>query len=257
MHLKEVNTVPSSNKEATAFTRKPHKPALKSELLSTELAERIVAGQLSAGTLLASENELGTMYSISRPHVRQGLQRLASAGLIETRHGLGSYVNHKERWNLFDPLLLNAFINSGNLAAISTELVELRKMVEIECAGLAATRLSDTELKELAGFLKRMDLTLDDATKMAKMDIMFHNVIVRAGRNRFLQGIMVYLDEPLSRARLLTMQAGELKGRTRAQSHHQAIFLALQNRDAEAAREAMEIHMRQLEADMKQALVLI
>jgi DNA-binding FadR family transcriptional regulator len=135
--------VSSSGQAAMSFARKPVKSVLKADRLSTEMAQQIVDGQLLAGTVLASENQLGSSYGMSRPHVRQALQRLVAAGLIATRHGLGSYVNTKEQWNLFDPLLLEAFVQSGNLSAIATELVELRKMVEVECCRLAAQRITN------------------------------------------------------------------------------------------------------------------
>jgi GntR family transcriptional regulator, transcriptional repressor for pyruvate dehydrogenase complex len=243
----------SSGQAAMSFARKPIKPILKADHLSTEMAQQIVDGQLLAGTVLASEKQLGSSYGMSRPHVRQALQRLAAAGLIATRHGLGSYVNTKERWNLFDPLLLEAFVQSGNLAAIATELVELRKMVEVECCRLAGQRITASEVQELKKWLERMDETLDDAEAIAEADILFHAVIIRASRNRFLQGIMTYLHEPLSKARVLTMQAGQREGRMRAQQHHKAIFAALAERNSLLAQEGMQLHMKQLEEDMENA----
>jgi DNA-binding FadR family transcriptional regulator len=235
-----------------SLTRKPTK-TIKADRLSTEMSQQIVDGQLLAGTVLASEKQLGSSYGMSRPHVRQALQRLAAAGLIATRHGLGSYVNTKDCWNLFDPLLLEAFVASGNLAAIAVELVELRKMVEVECTKLAAERITPLELQELKKYLEQMDATLDDPAGIAQADIQFHNVIIAASRNRFLQGIMSYLHEPLSKARLLTMQAGQREGRLRALNHHKAIFKALAKHDVSLAQKGMLVHMRQLEEDMEKA----
>jgi GntR family transcriptional regulator, transcriptional repressor for pyruvate dehydrogenase complex len=102
-----------------------------------------------------------------------------------------------------------------------------------------------------------MDATLDDAKAIAEADIRFHDVIIRASRNRFLQGIMNYLHEPLSRARFLTMQTGGRKGRLRAQRHHRAIFEALAARDSTLVQERMQNHMKQLEEDMEKAFTFI
>ena len=162
----------------------------KAERLSMELAQGIVDAQLLPGSLLASEHELSASYGVSRPHVRQALQRLAAAGLIETRHGLGSYINPKEHWNLFDPMLLSAFTRSNNLVAIADELIELRRMVELESCRLAALKISETEIAELATWLERMNATLGNTEAIARADIEFHDAIVSASRNRFLQGIM-------------------------------------------------------------------
>jgi DNA-binding FadR family transcriptional regulator len=236
----------SLSQEASPFARKLVKPTVKSDRLSSEMAQQIVDGQLPTGTLLDSETHLSVSYGMSRPHVRQALQRLAAAGLLSTRHGLGSYVNPKEQWNLFDPMLLEAFVQSGNLAAIASELVELRKIVEVECS-------TSAEVQELKKWLECMDATLDDAEAIAEADIRFHGVIIRASRNRFLQGIMSYLHEPLSKARFLTMQTGGRKGRLRAQRHHRAIFEALAVRDSALTQERMQLHMKQLEEDMEKA----
>ena len=244
----------SSSPTSSSFVRKTVKHVVKSDRLSTDMAQQIVDGQLQIGTLLASETQLSSSYGISRPHVRQALQRLAAAGLISTRHGLGSYVNTKEQWNLFDPMLLEVFVQSGNLMAIASELVELRKIVEVECSRLAAQRITASEMQELKKWLERMDATLDDAAAIAEADLCFHAVIISASHNRFLQGIMSYLHAPLSKARFLTMQAGQRKGRLRAQRHHRLIFEALAQRNSGLAQTRMQSHMKQLEKDMENAL---
>lgn len=224
------------------------------ELVAATLAQLIVSGDLSVGDYLASENELSAAYEISRPNVRQAIQRLAAAGLVETRHGVGTYITSDDHWNLFDPLILTAFVQSDNLAAVAQELVELRVMVEIECAGLAAERMSAGELKRLEQWLHRMEAYIDDVEQITQADLAFHTIVIGASHNRFLQGIMSYLSEPLHRARSLTMQAGGFEGRQRAHRAHHAIYTALADRDEADARTAMAAHMQQLEKDMKVAL---
>lgn len=247
----------SSKVNVTELTRKATKSGQKSDHLISEMAMLIVNQQLPVGSLLASENELSKHYNMSRPHVRQALQRLAAGGLLETRHGLGSYINPSEAWNLFDPILINAFIQSGNLAGISKELVELRKMVEVECSGLAAQRITTTDLEKLKRALDQMDATLDNPEAIAQEDIRFHNIIIAASRNRFFQGIMTFLEQPLSRSRLLTMQTGGKQGRLRAQAHHKAIYNAIASKNATEAEQAMRIHIQQLEEDITKALASI
>ena len=224
------------------------------EAVASTLAQLIVGGGMAVGDYLVSENELSALYEISRPVVRQAIQRLATAGLVETRHGVGTFVTSSDHWNLFDPLILTAFVQSDNLAAIAPELVELRVMVEIECIGFAAERISAGELERLEQWLQRMERYTDDIERITQADLAFHAIIIGASHNRFLQGIMTYLGEPLYRARFLNMQLGGTQGRRRAQRAHRAIYTALAARDREAARAAMAAHMQQLEKDMKAAL---
>lgn len=233
------------------------KESSKAETVAAQLAQLIVDGQFTVGSCLASENELSKHYGISRPNIRQALYRLAAAGLVETRHGVGTFVSPHETWNLFDPMLLNAFMQSGNLAAIAQELVELRSMVEVECAGLAAERISASELKKLEHWLKRMNAAIDDIALITQADLAFHEIIIGASHNRFLQGITSYLHEPLSKARFLTMKTGGKQGRRKAQQGHKAVYEAIAARNSQRARQAMLAHMQQLEEDMEAALLTI
>ncbi len=241
----------------TNLSRNATKTESKAEQLAQEIAKRIVANQLLEGSLLASENELSSSYNMSRPQTRQALQRLAAAGLIETRHGLGSQVNPKNRWNLFDPMLLNAYIQSNNLVAIADELIELRKMVELQCSRLAAQRMSSLELGELERWLKRMDHSLEDTETITQADIFFHTTIVNASRNRFLQGILTYLHPVLEKARLLAFETVDKQGRLTIQKQHVAIFEAIAAGEPETAESAMLEHMKQHEKDMRNALLLL
>lgn len=229
----------------------------KADTAAMDLAQQIVGRELTNGVCLASENELSVHYGVSRPNVRQALQRLAAAGLVETRHGIGTFVSAGERWNLFDPLILDAFVQSSNLAGIAQELIELRVMVEVECVGMAAEHISLAELKQLEQWLTRMEAAIGDTERITHADIMFHNVIIAASHNRFLQGIINYLTALLSRARLLTMEAGGNEGQKRAQRSHREIYTALLAKDKAAARAAMSRHMRQLEEDMQKALAAL
>lgn len=226
----------------------------KAEAAAADLAQLIVNGELAVSSYLSSENELSAHYGISRPNIRQALQRLAAAGLVETRHGIGTCIAASDRWNLFDPLILDAFMQSNNLSAVAEELLELRVMVEVECAGLAAERISTTELQSLELCLKRMGAAINDVERITQVDLAFHNIIIGASHNRFLQGIMSFLAEPLSRARFLTMQEGGSDGRESAYHAHRNIHAALAERDEAGARTAMSAHMQQLAEDMRTAL---
>ena len=228
--------------------------ASKADGVARHLATLVVSGQLDTGGLLASENELSRQYGVSRPNIRIALRRLSTAGLAETHHGIGTFVSARAKWNLFDPMLLNALLQADDLSTIAEELVELRKMVEVECSGLAALRIDEQGLQQLEQSVQRMGDALDDVEMITRVDLAFHDVIVVASQNRFLRGVISYVREPLERARFLTMQAGGAEGRARAYHSHRAIRDAIAARDVDAARTAMAEHMRQLEHDMRLAL---
>jgi DNA-binding FadR family transcriptional regulator len=226
----------------------------KADTVARQIAQLVVSRQLAAGGLLASEKELSRHYGISRPNIRLALRRLSTAGLVDTHHGVGTFVNPPDAWNLFDPMLLHALLQDDDLSAIAEELVELRRMVEVECAGLAATHIDAQGLQRLERSVQQMGEALDDVVRISRIDLGFHDVIMEASHNRFLQGIMAYVREPLEQARFLTMQTGGSEGRARAHQSHRAIYQAIAARDVRAARAAMAEHMRQLEHDMRNAL---
>jgi DNA-binding FadR family transcriptional regulator len=223
--------------------------------LANRLAESVLRGEPPAGALLPSENELGRVYRVSRPTMRETIRRLAASGLVETRPGLGSVVNPPARWNLFDPLVLHAFVASGSLPLIAAELVELRRTAEVEAAGLAADRARPEKVAEMRLRYEQMSTALHRPDVFAEADIAFHDAIVEACGNRFLVGIFRYVAEPLREARRVTAIAGGPLGLAQAQDHHRRIVEAIAAHDPAAARNAMRAHLAQSADDLRQALV--
>lgn len=222
---------------------------------AVRLAESILRGEPPPGALLPSENHLARVHRVSRPTIRETVRRLAASGLVETRPGLGSVVNPPPRWNLFDPLVLHAFVTSGNLPAIAAELAELRRAAEVEAAGLAATQIRPESVADMHRRYEQMGASLDRPVAFAEADVAFHDAIVEACGNRFLKGIFHFVAEPLREARLVTARAGGPGGLAQAQVHHRRIVEAIATRDPEAARAAMRDHLAQSADDLRNALV--
>lgn len=226
-----------------------------SDRVAKKFAELIVSGNLIPGEYLPAENAIAAECGVSRPAVREGIRRLAAASVVETRHGIGTYVTPSDRWNLFDPLVLRAFLSAGRLPEIVDELLELRRMVEVAAAVGAARRPVRPKLHELRGWLERMDLKIDDPLAFTEADTALHQTIVGMSGNRFIHGITRYLAELFTEGRKLTAQYGGIEGRRRAQESHRLIVAAIERGDAEAARVHMEAHMEQFEEDMRRVIL--
>lgn len=226
----------------------------KSEQVVETLAQAIVRKDYQEGVFLPSEGELCRQYGVSRSVIRDTIRRIAAAGLVETRHGIGTYINPSSEWNLFDPLLLAAFIDSGNLPAISQELVELRTMVEIESARLAAQRITPRTRQLLHEWLEQMEIGIDDIETFVRADVAFHNLIIASTENRFLIQITKYLTGLSIESRRITSEIGGSAGRREAQQWHCAIYEALCQQNPAAASDAMRQHMEQLREIMTRAL---
>lgn len=228
----------------------------KSSAIARDLASQVVSGAWHAGTLLPGEHELAVRHGASRPVVREAIRLLGGAGLVETRHGVGSIVNPARLWNVFDPIVLTAHLDNRNLPAIVDELLELRRMVEVEAAGIAAQRIGATELTALEGWLQRMGACLEDPDRMAQADFAFHEAIIEATGNRFFGGVFRYARGALWQGRLLTSRSGGLAGRSAAFEYHRAIYRAIADGDADGARAVMRAHLDVAAGDLRRAVKL-
>ena len=227
----------------------------KSTGIARDLASQVVSGAWLPGTLLPGEHDLALRHGASRPVVREAIRLVGGAGLVETRHGVGTIVNPARLWNVFDPIVLKAHVDNRNLPAIAGELLDLRRVVEVESAGIAAHRITEGELAALERWLHRMGQVVEDPEAMAREDFAFHEAIIEAARNRFFDGIVRYVRAALWEGRLLTSRAGGLAGRRRAYEFHREIFRAIEAGDAEGARAVMREHLEVAGADLRRVVL--
>ncbi len=230
-------------------------PKGKPRQIARALANAIVSEDLTDGSFIAPENELAKQFGVGRPVIREALHSVAAAGLVETRRGVGSYVLGRRAWNLFDPLVMEAYVSTGSLPRVLNELMELRRLVEIESAAIAAERIRDTGVIELADWLERMSVVINDPDQTAQADIAFHSAITTVADNRFLSRIVQYMKRLLVEGRYLTSRAGGVGGRKEALEAHWRIYEAIRARDPDAARDAMKEHVQKSESDLRRAIL--
>ncbi len=212
------------------------------------LVRSIVSGELAPGTALPAEPEMSTRFGVSRSVVREALRVLGEKGLIDVRHGSGTRVTSPERWDPLDPAVLGLLHGRGPSAAVLRDLLEARKIVECEIAGLAAERATAEDIAALDAALVTMRGTLDDPAAYVSGDSAFHHTLVRAAGNRVLERMTQPMQELLSYAQALTDAIPGVLGR--ALSEHAAIADAVRRGDAEAARHAMHLHLANTERDV-------
>lgn len=227
----------------------------KGSAIARDLASLVVSQALTPGTLLPPEQRLVAAHGASRPVIREAIRRLAGAGLVETRHGVGSIVNPPRRWNVFDPIVLKAHLDNHDLPALLDELLEVRRVVEVEAAGLAAARIVPDELTALAVSLERMARDLDHPDRFAQLDFTFHEMVLSAAGNRFFDGIFRYVRDALWEGRQLTSRSGGVAGRERAHGFHRALHAAIAAGDPDEARAVMHEHLAVAESDLRAALM--
>jgi GntR family transcriptional regulator, transcriptional repressor for pyruvate dehydrogenase complex len=158
-------------------------------------------------------------------------------GMIEIRLGDGTFVCRRSEF-LSRPLL---WAITGSVASEAQELVEARRLIEVELVGFAAERSTADELKEVGTYLDIMEAKLGDRTAFEEADINFHLAVGKASHSRILQNALQLIRN------LLHEWIGETLTRPgvpeEALDHHKQIFLALAKRNPDRARAAMRMHL--------------
>ncbi|MBI9046786.1 MAG: FadR family transcriptional regulator [Anaerolineaceae bacterium] len=149
--------------------------------------EMILSGKLAVGDKLPSERELASRLSVSRPVVHEGLINLAAKGLITRSPNGGAVVNDYRTHGSIS--MLNTILNfqSGQLEPkLARDITDLRMLLEIENARLAALNRTDEQLSLLGGILKEeSQINISDIEAVALLDFKFHHTIAIATNNIF------------------------------------------------------------------------
>jgi DNA-binding FadR family transcriptional regulator len=220
---------------------------LASELVAT-LSERIRRGRrgpLAAGHKLPTEAALMAEFGVSRTVVREAISRLQAAGLVDTRHGVGTFV-----MSAADPAAQRSFhIGPEQLATLQdvVAVLELRIGIETEAAALAARRRSEDNLKVMRQVLAEFAAAIDAGGDAVGADFGLHHEIAKATQNaHFAELLSMFGTRIIPRARLDPAHAlspERLAYLRRVHAEHESIVDAIAARDADAARAAMRTHL--------------
>lgn len=223
-----------------------------SQGLEALLSGHILEGRLRGGDQLPTESALMLEHGVSRTVVREAMSRLQAAGMVETRHGIGTFV-------CGSALSLAAFIDPATIGIITDSLaiMEFRIGLEVEAAGLAAQRRSPDQLAGMRALLDQLGQPAVSVNDRAALDFQFHSSIVQATGNPYIASTLFNLGEviiPRSRldsARLFHDEP--LHYEQRMQSEHEQIYQAIFHQDAECARAAMRLHLQDSREYLHQA----
>lgn len=225
------------NAPIAAARRKPRSLALE---LVEALGERIRDGRLAPGDKLPSEAAIVDEFGVSRTVVREAISKLQASGLVETRHGVGTFVV-----GLGDAPLRIAREQLGTLHDVIAVL-ELRIGIETEAAALAAQRRSDADLAAMRAALDAFTAATEADGDAVGADFRFHVEIARATHNAHFAELLLHLGTAIiPRARLDAGTPDPLRRDylRRVNSEHDSIYDAIAGQDAEAARAAMRTHL--------------
>jgi len=235
----------TANLEAIIATSTPPRPARLGAVVLATLVDKIASGELAPGTTLPTEMALCQAFGVSRTVIRESFKVLEEKGLVRVKQGQGTTVEPAERWNLLDPLVLEAAIRHDETLRILDDLIDVRVALERQMARDAAERMTDAELDALGDALARLERLLDSIDEYLDADGEFHDMILSGSRNQLGRSIIRSIHQY---ARASTRYHGATTTREHVVTSHRghvAIYQRLRARDAEGAGIAMQDHIMQ------------
>lgn len=213
---------------------------MKNKMLSQSAADNIltmitVEKRFSVGDKLPNELDLSNELNVSRTTLREAIRILVAYGILEIQRGKGTYVTE------------NAFSQPGDLEQLSNikvnakDLYEMRLIFEPEAAYYAAIRGTDTEIKRILDYGKRIEDEIQQGQDRTKDEHAFHKAIAQATHNEFMNKLMPILYQAISKGVVLSTQSERAIKDT--ENDHKMIMEFLMQRNAEGARNAMKIHI--------------
>lgn len=205
----------------------------------TTLTQRILLGQLAPGEKLPSESAIVGEYGVSRTVVREALSKLQAAGLVETRHGVGTFVLARDQ---------RQGLHLNHDTAVSVRgILELRLGLETQAAALAALRRSEAQLQHMREALDDYQASLANNDSSVEPDVRFHQLIAQATGNTYFTDVIQHLgNSVIPRTRINAEERGNtdlMKLGQLANLEHEAILNAIRRQDPDAARAAMLLHL--------------
>ena len=210
------------------------------------LLDAIIAGEFAPGEALPNESNLAQYLEVSRPTMREVVRTLAERGVVQVVHGRGTFVCPQSEW-IDVQTLIYAISQQLDKRQVGAYLTQLRRMLEVGSAGIAAEKITYAELAEVQETVDTYRQATDPE-EVTRADVAFHTKILEATGNPFIKAVILPLQDALSNSRLITNSYPDT--RARALHHHETILQALYDHDPQAAKDAMRAHMTQTLEDI-------
>jgi GntR family transcriptional repressor for pyruvate dehydrogenase complex len=209
-----------------------------SDAVFDRILRAIKSGAYGVDERLPTEHTLAAEFQVSRPVVRDALQRLRDQGLIYSRRGAGSFVRDH---GLREPLGFGQMENLSDLQ----HCYDFRLTMEPEAAAMAAHRRTDRSLQDIKAALDLLRDATNRQAHRADADFMFHLGIAKASANPYFATAMQALEEHIAVG--MRFHGMSLRSTSDGLNHvfieHTAIFEAIRLGDAEGARQMMKTHL--------------
>jgi len=217
---------------------KPIKPKRISDLVFEQLRDLVFKGHLRPGDRLMTERELAESLGVSRPSVREAINKLAALGLLENRQGQGTFVLPPTEKNPLAPI-----VDGEDISLV--DLLEVRLGLECNSAMMAARRATEQDLLDLEKSFEEMEAEIREGGLGTSADVTFHMVIAYATKNIVQIHIMKNLYDLLFHGikENLHHLYTDTSNLVKVVEQHKAVARAIRERDPDQAYQAMKTHI--------------
>jgi GntR family transcriptional repressor for pyruvate dehydrogenase complex len=222
---------------------------VQSRKLSDDIMEQLEAmildGRLLAGQKLLSERTLAEQFAVSRPSVREAIQKLENKNLVERKQGGGTFVKPRLKELITEPLLLLL----SDKPEMQFDLLEFRHALEGMAAYYAALRGQPEDYQALESALEALPDDSTDKSQQAIALVNFYLTMANAAHNMVLQHVMRSLQSMLQDniQRNLEVLAKHSDAAQNINSQRRNIVKAILAGDPEQARKASNEHLAYIE----------
>lgn len=218
-------------------------------LIQRAIAERALA----PGDRIGTETELAHDLGLSRPAVREAVRLLSQSNLVRAARGPGGgvFVARTPDAGLAQTVSDAIATMLATELTTVTELTEVRVLLEVPLAGLAAERADAETIARLRRSVDEADRLEDDEAAHREADTFFHWTIAEAAGNRVACALIGWSHVVLQPALRELIAAAIVEPVARAQ--HREILDAIEARKPAVAERAMRSHLRYL-SDLLEAV---
>ncbi|MEV0259124.1 FCD domain-containing protein [Streptomyces sp. NPDC050732] len=207
----------------------PVRPSPLVEQAATRLREQITEGTWPVGTRLPGETTLAKELGVGRSTLREALRALAGAGLVQPRQGAGVFVIATEPVADWPTRLRRAAV---------TDVYEVRMLVEVQAAGLAALRRTDEDIAAMtAALTDRKAAAAAADPEFVDADIALHAAVVAAAHNPVLTDLFAEFTPALRQGLIDLLELTDVRAEERdhGDAAHTALVRAVESGDPDAA----------------------
>lgn len=189
------------------------------------IREQLMSGRLQTGDRLLPERELALKLEVSRPVIREVLRGLAVIGVIEIRHGHGSFVRQPDMSELSDIFTLML----AQKPDVTDDIMEARIAIERQALRLACSRATNSDIAALDEAMSAIEKTMDDAVQGGEADFRFHEALVTAAHSPTLTSLYAAISNLLRRSHMARRERiSEIRGIEEFLiAHHRKLLAAL------------------------------